>query len=82
MARHAVVLWYGAVIELRDPFFCPEDGSPMRLKLGAGYDPFFSCSMYPGCRVTRQAQRDPEGRWVPVLTERDNEEAMVRWLRA
>lgn len=65
---------------LPDPVLCPECGRPMTVREGS-FDPFFGCTGFPDCRVTRPVAMDGQGIDRPVMTERDVEEAMVRWLR-
>ena len=53
----------------------------MQIKTGGAWDPFFGCTGWPECKVTRPVALDAEGIARPVMTERDVEEALVKWLR-
>ena len=65
-----------------DPVFCPECGRPLRIVDRGKWDPFFGCTGFPECRVTRPIAEDGDGGKVPVMTERDVEAALVKWLRS
>ena len=50
----------------------------MKRREGAHFEPFFGCTQYPECRGTRAI--GPNGE--PMLTEREEEESRIAWLRS